>query len=55
MRAHLRFCVAALATTALAGGLAACSTSGTPGSSASGGGGSAADPKLETFRVVAQD
>jgi peptide/nickel transport system substrate-binding protein len=47
MRAHLRFCVAALATTALAGGLAACSTSGTPGSSASGGGsGSAAGPTL---------
>jgi peptide/nickel transport system substrate-binding protein len=35
MRAHLRFCAAALATVALAGGLAACSTSGTPGSSAS--------------------
>jgi peptide/nickel transport system substrate-binding protein len=37
MRAHLRFCAAALATVALAGGLAACSTSGTPGSSASSG------------------
>jgi peptide/nickel transport system substrate-binding protein len=35
MRAHLRFCAAALAAVALAGGLAACSTSGTPGSSAS--------------------
>ncbi|HSZ41457.1 MAG TPA: ABC transporter substrate-binding protein [Trebonia sp.] len=35
MRAHLRFCAAALATVALAGGVAACSTSGTPGSSAS--------------------
>jgi peptide/nickel transport system substrate-binding protein len=35
MRAHLRFCAAALATVALASGLAACSTSGTPGSSAS--------------------
>jgi peptide/nickel transport system substrate-binding protein len=35
MRAHWRFCAAALATVALAGGLAACSTSGTPGSSGS--------------------
>jgi peptide/nickel transport system substrate-binding protein len=47
MRAHLRFWITALATTALAGGLAACSTSGTLGSSASGGGsGSAAGPAL---------
>jgi peptide/nickel transport system substrate-binding protein len=37
MRAHLRFCAAALATAALAGGLAACSTSGTPGAGASSG------------------
>jgi peptide/nickel transport system substrate-binding protein len=42
MRAHLRFCVAAMATMTLAGGLAACSTSGTPGSSPSGGGSGAA-------------
>ncbi|MGH3170283.1 MAG: ABC transporter substrate-binding protein [Trebonia sp.] len=35
MRAHLRLCAAALAAVALTGGLAACSTSGTPGSSAS--------------------
>jgi peptide/nickel transport system substrate-binding protein len=42
MQAHLRFTVAALAAVTLAGGLAACSTSGTPGGSTSSGGGSAA-------------
>jgi peptide/nickel transport system substrate-binding protein len=43
MRAHLRFCAAALTVVALAGGLAACSTSGTPGTSASS---SASGPTL---------
>jgi peptide/nickel transport system substrate-binding protein len=52
MRAHLRFCAAALATVALAGGRAACSTSGTPGSSASstaGGGGPTLTVDLSSY------
>ena len=52
MRAHLRFCAAALAAVALAGGLAACSTSGTPGSSASstaGGGGPTLTVDLSSY------
>lgn len=37
MRAHLRFCAAALAAVGLAGGLAACSTSGSPSGNAASG------------------
>lgn len=52
MRAHLRFCAAALATVALAGGLAACSTSGTPGgspSSSTAGGGPTLTVDLSSY------